>query len=119
MPAGGLRESVTFQRLAAGAGTTLRTQITDFANITGAVGIPAELTPLRYGETVISEGVQGRRIYRVSIRYTDTLAGLKAGDRMVDARDASRVFNVKSPPVNPDKKRKYLELQVEIGGASG
>jgi hypothetical protein len=118
MPAGALRESVTFQRQAAGSGTTLRNQLAVFADIADAIGIPAELTPLRYGETVIAQGVQGRRLYVVKVRYTDVLAGIRINDRMVDAR-VGTVYNVKSPPVNPDKKRKYLEIQVETGGASG
>lgn len=119
MPAAGaLRESVTFQRQGSGAGDGMGNKLTAFADIANAVGIQADLTPLRFGETVISEGVQGRRLYRVTVRYTSVLAGIRVNDRMIDAR-AGTVFNVKSPPVNPDKKRKYLEIQVETGGASG
>lgn len=117
--AGRLRESVTFQRQAAGAGTTLRDQQAVFADLAGAIGIPAELTPLRHGETALAEGVQGRRLYKVHMRYTDTLAGLTVNDRMKDDRDAARVFNVKAPPINPDQKRQMLEILVELGGASG
>lgn len=118
MPAGALRESVTFQRQAAGADDGMGNTLQAFANLADAVNIPAELTPLRFGEVVLAEGVQGRRLYRVYVRYTDVLAGLRVNDRMVDDRSGV-IFNVKSPPVNPDKKRKYLELQVETGGASG
>jgi head-tail adaptor len=117
--AGRLRESVTFQRQGAGAATTLRNQSTDFADITGATAIPADITPLRHGETVLAEGVQGRRIFRVVVRYTDTLASISVNDRMVDARDSSRVFNIKAPPVNHDRKRQMLDILVEQGGANG
>lgn len=117
--AGRLRESVTFQRQAAGAGTTLRDQQTAFADLTGAIGIPAEIMPLRHGEAVLAEGIQGRRVFKVRMRYTSTLAGITVNDRMVDARDSSRVFNIKAPPINPDQKRDILEILVEQGGASG
>lgn len=116
--AGALRESVTFQRQGTGAGDGMGNVLTAFADITGAVAIPAELTPLRYGEVVLKEGIQGRRLYRVRMRWTEVLAGLQVNDQMVDAR-SSVLYNVKSPPVNPDQKRKYLEVQVETGGASG
>lgn len=117
--AGRLRESVTFQRQAAGAGTTLRNQQTGFADITGAIGVPAEIIPLRHGEAVLAEGIQGRRVFKVRLRHTTTLAGITVGDRMVDARDSSRVFNIKAPPINPDQKLGMLEILVEQGGASG
>jgi hypothetical protein len=119
MPGGGaLRESVTFQRQGTGAGDGMGNKLTAFADITDAVAIPAELTPLRYGEVVLKEGIQGRRLYRVRMRWTATLAALRVNDRMLDAR-AGTLYNVKSPPVNPDQQRKYLEVQVERGGASG
>lgn len=117
--AGRLRESVTFQRQAAGAGTTLRDQQTAYANLANAIAIPAELTPLRHGETALAEGVQGRRLYRVRVRHTSVLAGITVNDRMVDARDSARVFNIKAPPINPDQKLQMLEILVELGGASG
>lgn len=118
MRAGPLRESVTFQRTAEGVGDGAGNYGSAFADITGAVAIPAELTPLRHGETVLAEGVQGRRLYRVRVRYTDVLAGLRVSDQMLDAR-AGTAFNVKAPPINPDKKRQFLEILVETGGASG
>ena len=118
MPAGALRESVTFQRQSVGVDDGMGNKRLAFANIADAVAIPADLTPLRQGETVISEGVQGRRLYRVVVRYTDVLAGVGVNDRMIDAR-AGTIFNVKSPAVNPDKKRKYLDILVETGGANG
>jgi head-tail adaptor len=117
--AGRLRESVTFQRQAAGAGDGMGNVLAAFADITGATGIPADITPLRHGETVLAEGVQGRRVFRVIVRYTNTLAAISVNDRMVDARDASRVFNIKAPPVNYDRKRQMLDILVEQGGANG
>lgn len=118
MPAGALRESVTFQRRGEVDDGYGNKQAGDWAAIPDAEELPADLTPFRWGETAISEGVQGRRLYRVTVRYNPALLGLVVTDRMVDDR-AGTTFNVKSPPVNPDKKRKYLEFLVETGGAVG
>lgn len=118
MAAGALRESVTFQRRGPVDDGYGNTATGDWTNIPNAVGLPANLTPLRYGETVIAEGVQGRRVYLVELRYVDVLLGLLVTDRMIDARSGV-AYSVKSPPVNKDKKRKYLELFVETGGATG
>lgn len=118
MRGGQLRESVTFQRQASGSGDGMGNLLQAFADITGAIAIPADLTPMRQGEVALAEGVQGRRLYRVTVRYTSVLAGIRVNDRMLDAREGT-VFNVKAPPVNPDKKRKALEILVETGGASG
>jgi head-tail adaptor len=119
MPAGQLREKVTFQRPGQGAGDGAGNYGTAFADITGAIGVHAQLKPIRAGEVVLAEGVQGRRLYEVIVRHTSTLAGITVGDRMVDTRDAARVFNVTAPPVNNDMRNKYLTILVELGGASG
>lgn len=118
MPAGALREKVTFQRQAVGAGDGMGNLLDDFADIPDAIGIHAQLTPLRHGEAVLAEGIQGRRVFRVIVRYTNVLAGITVNDRMVDARSGA-LFNIKAPPVNYDRKRKYLDILVEQGGASG
>lgn len=118
MPAGALRESVTFQRQGTagndGRGNTLQA----FANITGAVSIAAQLKPIRASEVVLTEGVQGRVLYEVVVRHTSVTAGIKVGDRMLNARTAA-TFNVKSPPTNRDMHNKYLTILVEAGGADG
>lgn len=118
MPAGALRESVTFQRLGAGAGDGAGNYGTAFANITDLIALPAQLKPLRQGEVVLAEGVQGRVLYEVTLRHTASAAGIKVGDRMVDARSGA-TFNVKSPPTNPDMRDKYVKVLVEQGGADG
>jgi head-tail adaptor len=118
MPAGQLREKVTFQRQAQGVGDGAGNYGTAFANITDAVGVPAEIRPARQGEVVLAEGVQGRRLYEVKVRHTSVLAGIKATDRMLDARDG-RTFNVTAPPVNNDMHNRFLTILVELGGASG
>lgn len=118
MPAGALRESVTFQRPGTGAGDGAGNYGTAFANITDLVGLPAQLKPLRQGEVALAEGVQGRVLYEVTLRHTAAAAGIRVGDRMLDARTGV-TFNVKSPPTNPDMKDKYVKVLVEQGGADG
>jgi head-tail adaptor len=117
MPAGALRERVTFQRRAP-AGDGMGNTLGAWADIPDCIGVAAELTPLRHGEVVLSEGVQGRILYRVTVRFTDALAALQVGDRMKDTRSA-RTFNVSAPPINPDQKRHYLQIQAQLGGADG
>lgn len=119
MSAGQLRERVTFKRLGAGGGDGAGNAGTAFANIANAVGVPADLSPIKSAEVVIGQGIEGRRIYEVTVRYSTALMGVDVQDRMIDARDATRVFNVIAPPLNKDKRRKYLTLMVEQGGASG
>jgi head-tail adaptor len=118
MPAGPLRSRFTFQRQNVGAGDGMGNMLSTFADIANAIAIAAELKPLRYGETVIAEGIQGRRLYVVRLRYASAIAGLLVADRMIDARDGT-AYNIKSPPVDPDGRRKWLEIQVETGGANG
>lgn len=119
MPAGQLRERVTFRRQVADAGDGAGNYGSAFSDITGATRIHAGLTPLSQAEVVLSQGVSGRQVFEVIVRYSATLAAITVGDKMVDARDATRTFNVKSPPMNVDKHRRYLKLIVEQGGADG
>lgn len=118
MPAGQLRESVTFQRLAQAVGDGAGNYNTFFADIPGAKKVPADLQPIRAAEVVLAQGIEGRRVYEAVVRYSPTLAGIQVQDRMIDARDSSRVFNVIAPPMNKDKHRKYLHIMVEQGGAT-
>lgn len=118
MPAGALRESVTFQRPGAGAGDGAGNYATAFANLTDLVAVPAQVKPIRQGEVALAEGVQGRVLFEVTLRHTAATAGIRVGDRMVDARSGA-TFNVKSPPTNPDMHRKYIKVMVEQGGADG
>lgn len=119
MRAGELRERVTFQRSDPTAGDGAGNYGGAFADIPGAKKIAAKLAPVRATEVVLAEGVKGLALYDCIVRYSPVLAALTVGDRMIDARNPSRVFNVKAPPVNPDMRRRRLTILVEIGGASG
>lgn len=118
MAAGALRERVTFQRAGEGAGDGAGNYATAFADISGLVSIAAQIKPIRQGEVALAEGVQGRVLFEVTLRYTATAAGLRVGDRMLHAL-TSAAYNIKSPPTNPDMRRKYIKLLVEQGGANG
>lgn len=118
MAAGALRERVTFQRKGSDAGDGAGNYDTAFADISGLVSIAAQIKPIRQGEVALAEGVQGRVLFEVTLRYTGTAASLRVGDRMMNAR-TSALYNIKSPATNPDMRRKYLKLLVEQGGASG
>jgi head-tail adaptor len=118
MPAGQLRERVTFQRRVAGDDGMGNTTTGAWAALAGVTAISARLRPLKQAETVLAEGVQGRSSYEVTIRHTAAGLGINVGDRMIDTR-TSRTFNVKSPPQNTDEHRKYLRILVEQGGADG
>lgn len=118
MRAGELREKVTFQRSTPGAGDGAGNQGNEFVDIPGAVRISADLAPERAAEVVIAEGVQGRTLYAVVVRYSAILANVNVGDIMVDVK-SGRQFNVKAPPINPDKRRRRLKIMVEYGGANG
>lgn len=119
MGAGQLRDKVTFQRQAAGVGDGAGNYGTAFAAIAGATAIAASIQAPRGSEGVSIAGVQGRVAFNVVIRYTTAGAGITVNDRMIDARDPTKIYNVKTPAVNLDGRRKYLTIVVELGGAAG
>lgn len=119
MSAGQLRESVTFQRRAAGSDGMGNSTTGAWAAITGCVALPAELRPVKQTEVTIAEGVQARTTYMVKLRERPELLGLTVGDRMINARAPTQTFNVKSAPTNPDMRGRYLQVIVERGGADG
>lgn len=119
MGAGQMRDKVTFQRLADGVGDGAGNFGSSFVSLAGATGIAASIDVPRGSELVNAQGVQGRMLYEIRIRYTATAAGITVGDRVIDARDPSRMFNVRSPGENRDGHKKYLTFLVELGGAAG
>lgn len=118
MGGGQLRSRVTFQRLGTGAGDGAGNYGEDFVAIAGAKDVAAQINPKAGREALVPEGIQGRRTFEVTIRYTETRAGIRVDDRMIDARDPSAIYNVTAPPINVDMHRKYLKILVELGGAA-
>lgn len=118
MPGGALRESVTFQRRAAGDDGRGNVTTGAWTDLAGAIAQAAQIKPVRQGEVALAEGVQGRVLFEVTVRNTAALVGIRVGDRMLNARSGAS-FNVKSPPTNPDMHNRYLKILVEAGGADG
>ena len=106
--AGNLRERLTFQRRALtsdGYGNSAGDWQSEFT-------CAAELRPRMGGETVLQERLAGRQPYTVTIRYSAEAAEVTPEWRAFDARNPSRIFNIRSGS-NPDMKRRFIELLVD------
>lgn len=119
MAAGLLRDRVTFQRQGIGAGDGAGNFGSGFVDIPNCAGVSADIRAPKGSEAVLAEGIIGRRVFEVELRYSTALSGINVGDIMIDYRDPTRRFNVKAPAVNADGKRRYLQIIVEQGGANG
>lgn len=117
MRAGNLREKVTFQRRGTGSDGA-GNFTTAFADLAGAIDVPAQLRPVRQAEAGTNQGVRPVLQLEVLVRWTSALAGIQVGDRMRDAR-TSAIYAVVAPPANPDQRTRELRLIVEAGGADG
>lgn len=119
MRAGELRERVTFKRMTQNAGDGRGNFGESLVDIPGATRISADIAPVRATEVVLAQGVQGLTLFDVVVRWSPELEAITVGDIMVDARRPARAYNVKAPPINPDKRRRRLKIMVELGGANG
>ncbi len=117
--AGPLRERVTFRALTTGAGDGAGNYAEAWADIEGAKKVAASIAPLSQSEVVIPAGVQGLRLFEVVTRYSPILATIDVNDIMIDARRPTVRYNVKAPPINQDRHKRYLKFLVELGGAVG
>lgn len=114
--AGGLREKLHFQSRAMeddGMGNQLpvgefETRFTQ----------SAELKPRVGGEEVTAARLQGKQPYVCGVRFTRQMGDVTVGWQAVDARNPDRVFNVASPPADPDGKNQWLEFIVIDGPVS-
>lgn len=75
----------------------------------------AGLKPLRGGETVIAERLAGKQVWVVRVYRNSKTRLITASWRLVDPNDENRVFQVKSPPHDPDGSRAFLEFLAEEG----
>lgn len=84
----------------------------------------ALLTPTRpraaaaSNEPVIAARQQGIAIWDLWVRYDSATLGVTTDDRVVDARDASRTFNIKFK-ADMDGRKTWLLMQLEQGTADG
>lgn len=72
--------------------------------------ISAGMRPRTGGEDVDAARLGGRQPYVVTVRNTANTRQISTAWRLVDDRDASRVFAVTSPPADPDGQREWLEF---------
>ncbi|MDX0512565.1 head-tail adaptor protein [Sinorhizobium medicae] len=77
----------------------------------------AELIPLRGGEPVQAARLVGVQPYTVRIRSCAAAREVTTAWRIVDARNASRVMNIRTV-TNPDQKNAWLDLLVDDGAAT-
>jgi head-tail adaptor len=78
--------------------------------------VRAGFRPRNGGETALAGRLQGVQPYIVTLRSSENTRQITAEWRLVDARDATRIFAVRSLS-DPDGKRQWLELLVEQGAA--
>lgn len=77
----------------------------------------AELRPLRGSETVIAARLTGQQPYVARVYRNSHTRQIRNTWRLVVAHDETRVFEIKSPPHDPDGKRSHLEFLVEEASA--
>lgn len=78
----------------------------------------AGLEPRTGGEEVTAARLAGRQPYVCLVRYSSEMQEVTVGWQAVDARNDDRVFNIASPPADPDGKRQWLEFLVVEGRVS-
>lgn len=78
--------------------------------------VSAGMKPRTGGEEVDAARLGGRQPYVVTVRNTSQTRQITTAWRLVDARDANRIFAVTSPPADPDGKNAWLEFLVVEGG---
>lgn len=74
--------------------------------------------PIGGGESVLAGRLQGTAAFDCWLRFDSETSGIRAGDRVIDARDETRVFNIRSA-LDMDGRHQWLLLQCEQGVASG
>lgn len=113
--AGDLRAKVKFQRRASGT-DDYGNPVSGWADL--GIERRASLLPARGGEHVQAGRIAGKAQWDCWVRSDSGTRTINAGDRIVDARDASRTFNI-SFVGDMDGDRRWLLIQAESGGADG
>jgi head-tail adaptor len=76
------------------------------------------LAPRVGGEEITAARLNGRQPYVCLVGFSREMQEVTVGWQLVDARDQDRVFNIVSPPADPDGKRQWLEFLVVDGPVS-
>jgi len=114
MTAGQLRERLHFQTRVEhddGYGNTVAEWATQFT-------VAARLKPEGRGEQVLAARLSGVQTYRCTVRKSSETVQITEAWRAVDARNADRIFAVKSPPADFSEKGASLDMLVQSGVAA-
>lgn len=104
--AGALTERMTFQRRAENAnGHRLGDWETQFSR-------PAAITYLRGGEQALEQRLQGVQPVVLTVRKESLTEAIDNSWRVIDARDSTRSFDIKSAA--PAKDRKFIDILAEM-----
>lgn len=114
--AGALRERVHCQLGAAGGDGWGGAAIPGSGAYATEFTISAAMAPRTGGEGVDAARLGGRQPFVVTVRNTGQTRRISTAWRLVDARNASRVFSVTSPPADPDGTNQWLEFIAIEGG---
>jgi SPP1 family predicted phage head-tail adaptor len=77
--------------------------------------VAAQIRYLRGTEPVLAERLQGVQPVVLTVRRSSQTEQITAAWRARDARDASKVFNIRS--VTPSDDRAWIDLLAEVGRA--
>ncbi|MGE0828946.1 MAG: head-tail adaptor protein [Hyphomonadaceae bacterium] len=78
-----------------------------------AAGIQAR----RGGEQVVAGRLAGIAVFDIWLRFDADSLKIMPGDRVVDARDESRIFNIRFAESIDDGRKRRILLQCEMGAA--
>lgn len=110
-----LRERVRFERRADssdGYGNTLGTWATVVTSR------KARLLPTRGGEEVLASRLTGTGLWDLTVRRDTDTATVVVGDRIVDERDATRIWNIRWI-ADLEGRNRWLTMTAESGVADG
>lgn len=113
MQPGELRERITFQARAIssdGYGNQQGEWVDEFT-------VAAKVEPRFGGEAIQAARLAGNQPVNITIRYSSDAAQITTDWRAVDARDATKTYNLRSV-TNPDMRRRWIEILAEQGVAT-
>lgn len=116
--AGDLRDRVRFERRPVGSDQYGNEESGEWGDLTPEVVRACRLSPTRGGETVIAGRLTGTALWDCWVRDDSGTRSVQVGDRAVDARDSTRVWNIRFNE-DMDGRRQWRLIQMESGVAAG
>lgn len=113
MAAGKLRVRVRFERQGAGTSNGMGGRVAAWETIGPETFV--EITPAAGAETVLAGRLASKDPAEIELRRSPLTLTIRAPDRIRELDGQGRVWNVKS--ARESKRRGYLSLTVETGGA--